>query len=79
MATVKEVLAGLPESLAKDIEGRIEDAALGNHLTEDEVKEIVDGIFHLAAIKNAIDEDEVARNIDFLTAELRDAVVGIFL
>lgn len=77
MMTVQEILAQLPADIAKDLQIRIEDASLGNHLTEDEAKEILDGIIHTVKASHDLSNDEVARNVDYLVGLLRDAVIGL--
>jgi hypothetical protein len=66
----KSLLAHLPAALALDIRMGLEEAAPGNHLTKDEVREIVHGIFARAATS----EEEA----ELLTDELREAIVSLY-
>lgn len=79
MGTLKEVLAHLPLGLAMDVQVRVENAALGNHLTKEELEEIVDEIFNRAAVSGALDENQIVNRLKFLTPTLRDAVVARYL
>ena len=75
--TYEEVLAALPPKLAHSLQLKLENCAISTHLTEEEAREIVDGVVRQVRLEAQLDDDEVARNIDYVFSEVTDAFIGI--
>jgi hypothetical protein len=73
---IVDILAELPPSLAHSLQLQLENCAVSSHLTEDEAREIVDGVVHQLRIEAKLLGDEVARAADHLIGMITNAVVG---
>jgi predicted HAD superfamily phosphohydrolase len=75
--TYAEILAQLPPQIARSLQIKLEDAAVSTHLTEDEAREIVDGVVHQLRLEAQLSNDEIARDLDYLFSKITDGVIGL--
>lgn len=71
-----DILAKLPPSLAHSLHEQLESCAVSGNLSEDEAREILDGVVHQLRIEAKLMGDEIARDADYLLSLIADAVIG---
>lgn len=73
---IAQILAKLPPDIARNLQLKLEDCAVSNHLTKDEAREILDGVVHQLRLDAQLKTDEIDRNLDHLFSLITDAVIG---
>lgn len=73
---IVDILSKLPPPLSRSLQLRLENCAVSTHLTEDEARDIVDGVVHQLRIEAQLSGDELMREVDYLFAMITDSVVG---